>query len=77
MNLRLRKEFVDRNQAEQKYGFILYQGGIPEGKQLRLVEIPGVDVEGCGGTHVDRTGDVGLIKIIKIEKIQDGIYRFI
>jgi Alanyl-tRNA synthetase len=68
MNLRLRKEFVERNQAEQKYGFILYQGGIPEGKQLRLVEIPGVDVEGCGGTHVDRTGDVGLIKIIKIEK---------
>ena len=76
MNLRVRKEFVDRNEAEQKYGFILYQGGIPEGKQLRLVEIPGVDVEGCGGTHVDRTGDVGLIKIIKIEKIQDGIYRF-
>lgn len=76
MNLRLRKEFVERNQAEQKYGFILYQGGIPEGKQLRLVEIPGVDVEGCGGTHVERTGDVGLIKIIKIEKIQDGIYRF-
>ncbi|GAB5086208.1 hypothetical protein Osc2_29810 [Ruminococcus sp. 25CYCFAH16] len=47
-NLKLRKEFVDRNQAEQEYGFILYQGGIPEGKLLRLVEIPGVDVEEIG-----------------------------
>lgn len=72
----LRKEFVDRNRAEESYGFILYQGGIPEGRMLRLVEIPGVDVEGCGGTHVDRTGEIGLIKIIKIEKIQDGVFRF-
>jgi alanyl-tRNA synthetase len=76
LDLPLHKEFVNRNDAEMKYGFTLYQGGIPEGNKLRLVEIPGIDAEGCGGTHVDRTGEVGFIKIVKVEKIQDGIIRF-
>ncbi|MGC8574599.1 MAG: alanine--tRNA ligase [Thermoplasmata archaeon] len=76
MDIPLHKEFVERNKAEEKYGFILYQGGIPDGNQLRLVEIPGIDAEGCGGTHVDRTGEIGFIKIIRVEKIQDGVMRF-
>ncbi len=76
MNLPLHKEFVDRNRAEERYGFTLYQGGIPDGNRLRLVEIPGVDAEGCGGTHLDYTGEVGYIKIVKVERIQDGIIRF-
>ncbi len=76
MNLPLHKEFVDRDKAEENFGFTLYQGGIPAGNSLRLVEIPGIDAEGCGGTHVDWTGEVGLIKILRIEKIQDGVIRF-
>ncbi|MEM0127794.1 MAG: alanine--tRNA ligase [Thermoplasmatales archaeon] len=76
LDLPIHKAFVERNEAEEYFGFTLYQGGIPEGRKLRLVEIPGIDAEGCGGTHVDRTGEVGLIKILKIEKIQDGIIRF-
>ena len=76
LDLPIHKEFVERNRAEEYYGFTLYQGGIPEGKELRLVEIPGVDAEGCGGTHVDRTGEVGFIKVLKVEKIQDGVLRF-
>jgi alanyl-tRNA synthetase len=76
LNLPIHKEFVNRNDAEQKYGFTLYQGGIPEGNKLRLVEIPGIDAEGCGGTHLDSTGEVGYIKIVKVERIQDGIIRF-
>jgi alanyl-tRNA synthetase len=38
--------------------------------KIRIVEIPGVDVSLCGGTHVDFTGEVGLIKILKIEKVK-------
>ncbi len=76
LNVPIHKEFVDRNTAEMKYGFTLYQGGIPEGNKLRLVEIPGIDAEGCGGTHLDYTGEVGYIKIVKVERIQDGIIRF-
>jgi alanyl-tRNA synthetase len=32
-------------------------------------------VEACGGTHVKRTGELGLIKITKSERIQDGVIR--
>lgn len=38
---------------------------------LRVVEIEGFDVTACGGTHVARTGEIGLIKIIKLEKRGD------
>jgi len=67
--------FMQRNEAEQKYGFTLYQGGYVPGKILRIVEIPNVDVEACGGTHVLKTGDIGFFKIIKREGVQDGVER--
>ena len=35
---------------------------------IRIVEIQGFDWSACGGTHVARTGEVGLIKIVKLEK---------
>ncbi len=38
---------------------------------LRVVEIEGFDVTACGGTHVSRTGEIGLLKIIKLEKRGD------
>lgn len=37
-------------------------------KAIRIVEIQGFDWSACGGTHVARTGEVGLIKIVKSEK---------
>jgi len=36
--------------------------------EIRIVNIPGVDMCACCGTHVKRTGEVGIIKIIKVEK---------
>ncbi len=35
--------------------------------QVRLLEIPGVDLQPCGGTHLSRTGEIGPIRIGKIE----------
>jgi misacylated tRNA(Ala) deacylase len=35
--------------------------------QIRLVEIEGVDLQPCGGTHVARTGEVGALRVSKIE----------
>lgn len=67
-------EILERTEAEQKYGFVLYQGGVPTGKYLRIVKI-GTDVEACSGTHCLVTGTIGLIKITKIERIQDGVER--
>ena len=64
----------DRTKAEQKYGFSLYQGGVPPGRDIRIVKVAG-DIEACAGTHCRSTGEVGVIKIIRIEHIQDGIER--
>ncbi len=39
---------------------------------FRVVDIGGFDVTACGGTHVARTGEIGLIKLIKQEKQKQG-----
>jgi misacylated tRNA(Ala) deacylase len=35
--------------------------------QIRLVEVDGIDLQPCGGTHVARTGEVGAVCVSKIE----------
>ncbi|QEF94260.1 alanine--tRNA ligase [Methanothermobacter sp. KEPCO-1] len=74
-NIPLDVRWMDRDIAEKRYGFILYQGGVVPGSMIRVVEIPGVDVQACAGTHVKRTGDIGLIMINRTERIQDGVER--
>jgi alanyl-tRNA synthetase len=43
--------------------------------RIRIVEIPGWDVSACGGTHTLRTGEVGVVKIVRWEKVR-GNLRF-
>ena len=43
--------------------------------RIRIVEIPQWDVSACGGTHTLRTGEVGVIKIVRWEKVR-GNLRF-
>lgn len=39
----------------------------PRGEgRVRLLEIPGVDLQACGGTHVANTREVGRVKVIRI-----------
>ena len=41
----------------------------PRGEgRVRLLEIEGVDLQACGGTHVARTGEIGEVEVRKIEK---------
>lgn len=74
-DLRVSQKFMAREVAEQKFGFRLYQGGSVPGREVRVVEIPGWDAEACGGTHVSRTSEVGLIKLMGARRIQDGVVR--
>ncbi len=74
-NREIIKHVLPRQEAEQKYGFTIYQGGVVPGEELRIIEIPGIDTEACGGTHAHQTGDLGYIKILGSERIQDGIVR--
>ncbi len=73
-NQRVTAEWMDRTDAEKKYGFSLYQGGVPPGDRIRVLKVAD-DVEACGGTHCTSTGLVGPIKILKTERIQDGVER--
>jgi alanyl-tRNA synthetase len=73
-NQRVTAEWMERSEAEKKYGFGLYQGGVPPGNQIRVLKVAD-DIEACAGTHCTNTGLVGPIKILKSERIQDGVER--
>ncbi|MHB9287713.1 alanine--tRNA ligase [Halobacteriales archaeon Cl-PHB] len=73
-NTPVRSDWPDRHAAEEAHGFDIYQGGMPQGEQIRLIYVD-EDVQACGGTHVSRTGDVGVIKVLGTERIQDGVVR--
>jgi alanyl-tRNA synthetase len=42
------------------------------GGTLRLIEIPDFDLSACGGTHVSRTGEVGVIAVLASERFKGG-----
>ncbi len=73
--VKVSKYMMSKADAEKAYGFHLYQGGAIPGNELRIVNIEGVDVEACCGTHCDNTGEIGFIKLIKTARISDGVVR--
>jgi alanyl-tRNA synthetase len=81
------RTWYKREEAEAKYGLTLLQGGIPKGRDVRVVMVHGqvvedledeefFDVEYCGGTHCHSTAEVGPVKLWRTERVQDGIERF-
>lgn len=41
--------------------------------QVRLVRFPGTDLCACCGTHVTRTGEIGMVLILSVEKFREGV----
>jgi len=69
------KNTQSKDDAEKKYGFHLYQGGVVPGNSLRIVNIDETDTEACCGTHCDNTSEVGIIKMVGARRVTDGIVR--
>ncbi|MDH5482028.1 MAG: alanine--tRNA ligase [Candidatus Bathyarchaeota archaeon] len=76
-NMPVETVWMSRTEAESLYGFRLYQGGAVPGKEIRVVKTGDWDVEACAGTHLKSTGEIGFIKIIHAERIQDGVERLV
>lgn len=49
-----------------------YRSKIEIEGQVRIVSIPGYDICACCAPHVDRTGEIGLVKIISCERHRGG-----
>jgi len=76
-NIPVETLWMPREQAEKQYGFRLYQGGVVPGREIRVVKTRDWEVEACGGTHLKNTGEIGFIKIVHTERIQDGVERIV
>ena len=50
-----------------------YRSKIDLKEDVRLVEIKGYDICACCGVHVSRTGEIGIIKLVKLEKYKSGV----
>ena len=72
-NLPVEVSYPDEDRLEK----INYRSKIEIEGQTRLVTIPEVDVCACCATHVKRTGEIGLIKIVKVLRYNGGMRLFI
>lgn len=73
-NIPLVIEHMTYQQALDK-GVIAFFGEKYNPERVRMVAVPGVSAELCGGCHVTATGDIGVFKIVEVSALSAGNRR--
>ncbi|UPK79127.1 alanine--tRNA ligase [Actinobacillus pleuropneumoniae] len=72
-NIQVTIETMDIESAKKKGAMALF--GEKYGDVVRVVGMTEFSIELCGGTHVQRTGDIGLFKLVSEGAVAAGIRR--
>jgi misacylated tRNA(Ala) deacylase len=68
--------FLPRDEAMKIPGIVKLAAKMPPNvEKLRIVEIPGVDIQADGGPHVRNTKEIGEVKLLKVENKGKGKKR--
>ncbi|EQD12308.1 alanine--tRNA ligase [Neisseria meningitidis NM0552] len=72
-NVAVNAAIMSMEDAQKTGAMMLF--GEKYGEEVRVLQMGGFSTELCGGTHISRTGDIGLFKIISEGGIAAGVRR--